>query len=139
MGDVVQVRGLKELQRSLRQIDKGLGPEMRKGLNEVAEIVAGSARPLVPVRTGKARASIKAGSSARGAAIKVGGTKAPYFPWLDFGGRVGPEKSVRRPFIPGGRYIYPSLRRHRDDVETKLFEVLERLAAAAGFDQVEGN
>lgn len=129
----IHVKGLKEYQKALRNIDKSLGPELRKGLNEVAEIVAKTARPLVPVRSGRAVASIKAGSTQRGANLKVGGNAAPHFLWLDFGGRVGRNKSVKRPFIPGGRYVYPSLKAKRDEAIAKLEEVLDRLAKQEGF------
>lgn len=131
MGDVIQVSGLKELRRGLREVDKTLGPELRKGLNEIADMVGDAARPLVPSRTGKARSSIKAGSTERAVQLKVGGAKAPYYGWLDFGGKVGRSKSVRRPFIPGGRYIYPTLRRKREHIEDALLDVLERVGREA--------
>jgi hypothetical protein len=129
----IRVEGLREYSKALRDIDKSLGPELRKGLNEVANIVVDAARPLVPRRTGAAAESIKAGSTARGAAIKVGGNKAPYYQWLDFGGAVGRNKSVKRPFFQGGRYIYPTLARKRSEAVEKLEEVLGRLARENGF------
>lgn len=125
----IQVRGLKELRGALRDVDKLLGPELRKGLNEVAEVVLDTARPLVPTRSGKAKASLKAGSTERAVQIKAGGTKAPYWSWLDFGGKVGRSKSVRRPFIMGGRYIYPTLKKRRDEIEDKFYEVIDRVTA----------
>lgn len=127
MARSIQVRGLKEVRKALRDVDKTLGPELRKGLNEVADIVLDSARPLVPTRSGKARASLKAGSSETAVQIKAGGSKAPYWAWLDFGGRTGRNKSVRRPFVMGGRYIYPTLRKRRDDIEDKFYEVIWRV------------
>lgn len=130
----IQVHGLKEFQGALRQIDKALGPELRKALNEVAEVVAGAARPKVPVVSGRAAGSIKVGSTQRAAQIKVGGSKAEYFPWLDFGGRVGRRKSVKREFLKEGRYIYPTLREKRDATRQKLDQVLKRLAEQAGFE-----
>lgn len=135
------VRGLKDFGRTLRDVDKSLGPELRKGLNEVAEVVLETARPLVPRRHGKARASLKAGSTERSVQIKAGGAKVPYWGWLDFGGTVGKGRvsggvhkkattagSVKRPWIQDGRYIYPTLRKRRDDIDAKLFEVIDRLA-----------
>ena len=127
MARSIQVRGLKEVRKALRDVDKTLGPELRKGLNEVADIVLDSARPLVPTRSGKARASLKAGSTETAVQIKAGGSKAPYWAWLDFGGRTGRNKSVRRPFVMGGRFIYPTLRRRRDDIEDKFYEVIWRV------------
>lgn len=137
MAEIVRVRGLREVQKALRDVDRELGPELRKALNEVAEIVASAARPLVPTRTGKARASIKVGSSQRAAQLKAGGTKAEYFPWLDFGGTVGRKHAVHRRFIKEGRYIYPTLRKKRADVEEKVFEVVDRLADRAGLGKLE--
>lgn len=126
-GNTIQVRGLRELRGALRDVDKTLGPELRKGLNEVADIVLDTARPLVPTRAGKARASLKAGSTEKAVQIKAGGTKAPYWGWLDFGGKVGRAKSVKRRFEPEGRYIYPTLRKRRDEIEDKFYEVIDRV------------
>jgi hypothetical protein len=123
----IHVRGLREVRKALRDVDKTLGPELRKGLNEVAEVVLDTARPLVPTRSGNARASLKAGSSETAVQIKAGGSKAPYWGWLDFGGKVGRAKSVKRRFIPEGRFIYPTLRKRRDDVEEAFYDVIDRV------------
>jgi bacteriophage HK97-gp10 putative tail-component len=130
----IQVTGLRDLQKGLRQIDRDLPKELRKGLNEVAEVVITAARPLVPRRTGRAQESMKVRSTQRAAQIAVGGTVAPYFPWLDFGGRVGRAKAVRRPFLKEGRYIYPTLKAKRPELNEKIDEMLRRLAEQAGFD-----
>lgn len=131
----IEVKGVKELQKALREIDKGLPKELAAGLAEASEIVLRAAQPLVPVRTGKAAASMKVRKQQRGASIAVGGNKAEYYPWLDFGGSVGRKKSVKRPFIKEGRYIYPTLRVKGDEVKAKVDEVIERLGRQAGFDQ----
>lgn len=137
----IKVVGIPDLQKALRAIDKGLAKELAEGLAEAAEIVARAARPLVPERSGEARASIKVRKQQRAAALAVGGSKAPYYGFLDFGnlprggGGVGRSDSHPRPFIKSGRYIYPSLAKNRDEVAAKVDEVLERMAAKAGFDQ----
>lgn len=127
------IHGLKEYKAALRQIDKQLGGELRKGLNEVAQVVVDAARPKVPRRTGRARDSMKAGSSQNAAQIKVGGTKAEYYPWLDFGGAVGRNKSIKRPFIKKGRYVYPAADAKHDAIVDKLEDVLGVLTRKAGF------
>jgi phage gpG-like protein len=134
VADTIQVHGLRDLRRALRDIEKTLPRELAAGLAEAADIVTKGARPKVPVRTGRAAASIKVRKSQRAAIIAVGGTKAPYFPWLDFGGKVGRGKSVARPFISGGRYIYPTLKDKDREVKDKIDEVLKRLAVKAGFE-----
>jgi hypothetical protein len=81
------------------------------------------AKPQVPSRSGAARGSMKARSTQREARISAGGGRAPYYPWLDFGGHVGRAGGVSRPFYREGRYIYPTLRKRHP-------EILEAMAAA---------
>lgn len=117
----LQVTGLKELQGALRRVDADLPKELRKTLNGVSQLVIDYAKPRVPSRTGRAAASLKVRSSQREARIAAGGSRAPYYPWLDFGGRVGKGRSVKRPFYREGRYIYPGLRAN----SAKITEVME--------------
>lgn len=129
----IHVTGLIEYKQALRQIDNKLGAELRKGLNTVAEVVVEAARPKVPYLTGAAQDSMKAGSSQIAAQIKVGGTKAPHYMWLEFGGAVGRNKSVVRPFLKEGRYVYPAAEaKHAALVET-LEGVLADVTRKAGF------
>ena len=58
----------------------------------------------------------------------------PYYPWLDFGGRVGKGKSVRRPFNKGGRYIYPGYAKNRPEVEERLLAALLQVCQQAGVE-----
>jgi hypothetical protein len=64
----------------------------------------------------------------------MGGRRAPYMPWLDFGGAVGPARSVTRPFIRRGRYLYAGLEAKHEDVTKIMSEGLAELAAGAGMD-----
>lgn len=134
----IRINGLREFQKALKDMDGESQKLLRVALNSVAETVAGGARRRVPSRTGTARASLKVSSSQREARIKGGSSKAPYYPWLDFGGRVGPGRtgpgtgSVRRPFIQAGRYMYPSYSANRATVLTALEQVLVDLAENNG-------
>lgn len=129
----VHVTGLAEYKKALRQIDNQLGTELRKGLNEVAQVVVDAARPKVPFLIGRAQASMKPGSSQNAAQIKVGGDKAPHYMWLDFGGRVGRHKSVVRPFLKGGRFVYPTAADKHDALVDRLEDVIAVLTRKAGF------
>lgn len=133
-GEPVKVKGIIELQKALRKIEKDLPKELAAGLAEAAEIVGAHARTKVPVRTGAARDSIKARKQQRSASLATGGSRAPYYPWLDFGGRVGRNKTSMREFVKGGRYIFPALAEKDAQVKEKVDEVLARLAKKAGFD-----
>jgi len=128
------VAGLTDFRKGLRGIDRDLPKGVRLLLNDVAQIVVDAAKPKVVSKTGAARGSLKAASTQTAAKISAGGTKAPYYPWLDFGGRVGKRKSVRREFIQGGRYIFPTVAEKRDEIEAAMGSAIVKLARANGID-----
>lgn len=131
----LEVHGIKELQKALKEVDADLAKELRVGFNEAAKLVLDAARPKVPRgKTGNAAASLKLRSTQRTAGIATGGTKAEYYPWLDFGGSVGRRGATKRPFIKTGRYIFPTLADKRPQIEAKVDEVMATLAKKAGFE-----
>lgn len=130
----VRIEGLRELQASLKALDGESQKQLRVALNDVAEAVVRVARGRVPTRTGAARGSIKVASSQREARVQAGGRKAPYFPWLDYGGKVGVNKSVTRPWQKHGRYLYPAYWSQHDLITDMLNERLRAVATGAGLD-----
>lgn len=130
---VIRVEGVRELRKALNDIDAALAKELTTGLAEIAAVVADKARTRMPFLTGTAAGAVKVRKKSAAAAISIGGQKAPYGAWLDFGGRVGRNKSVSRPVIRGGRYVYPSLAEAGPEVERMLEELFERLRRAGGF------
>lgn len=130
----VEITGLKELRAQLRAADAALPKQIRVALNSASELVIDYARPRVPQRSGRARGSLKVRSSQTQARIAAGGRTAPYYPFLDFGGRVGRGKSVERPFYTEGRYIYPGLRQNRDKITQAMSDALTELLTGAGFE-----
>lgn len=132
MADVIRIEGLRELQAALRKMDGESQKKIRLVLNDAAEIVLDSARSRVPTRTGRARATLRASSGQREASVKGGTGRAPYYPWLDFGGRVGRNRSVSRPFLKEGRYIYASLRDRRATIQQAIQDGLDGLIREAG-------
>lgn len=122
MADPIKIVGLDEFRNNLRTLDRELPKALRLAFNEAADIVVQDARPRVPSKSGKARGSVKVRSTQSAVRISGGGNKAPYYPWLDFGGRVGRKKATVRPFLKDGRYIYHAYFRNT----TRFTEVLER-------------
>lgn len=132
----IQVTGIRELQRALRTADAALPKQLRIALNEASEVVLDYARPKMPRRSGRAAASLKAKSSQREARVSLGGRRAPYVPWLDFGGegrRRG--RPPARPFLKDGRYIYAGLRERRERIQQVLQDALSRVIRDAGLDE----
>lgn len=130
--DVVQVTGLAQFRRGLRDLDRAAPRALRIAGNEAAQLVVDTAKPMVPVRSGKAAKSIKTRSSQSVVRVVSGGARAPYMPWLDYGGRVGVNDTAKRKFEPDGRYVYPAFRKVRGEFETVLMAALRRVADESG-------
>jgi hypothetical protein len=131
----IDITGLREVQRSLREVDAGLPKQIRLIFNEATGLIVDYSKAHIEVRSGRAKASIKARSSQRTAAVAIGGSRAPYTPWLDFGGegrRRG--RPSARPFIREGRYVYKGLRLHHDDITAIMSKGLTDLVKSAGLE-----
>lgn len=118
----IKITGLREFNRNLRKINAELPKGLRDAHNEAAQLVVDWAVPKIPKRSGRAARSVRVASTRTESRIRGGGRRVPYYPWLDFGGKVGVNKSVSRPFHSDGRYIYPGLAAERD----RIYEVLVR-------------
>lgn len=130
----ISVKGLAEFNRGLRKLDSEAPKGLRIALNGVADSLVQKVRPQIPRKSGAAANSLKAKSTRTSARISMGGRTAPYMPWLDFGGRVGRDRSVHRKFFKEGRYLYPTLRRERPEIEKLLGQALTAVARNAGLD-----
>jgi hypothetical protein len=137
----IKIEGFREFRQKLKAMDRDLPKAVRIAFNEAADIVVTDARARVPVLTGAARGSVKAASTQTKARIKGGGSKAPYYPWLDFGGSVGRGRtgrgtgSVHRPYLaPHGRYIYNAFFRKRGEFVDAMSDALIKIAREAGLE-----
>lgn len=131
----VEVAGLAAINRALRAVDKEAPKQLRLVLNDAAELLVTEVRPEIPEVSGASRRSVVARSTRTSARVAVGGKKAPWYPWLDFGGEGKVKgRPVHREFIREGRYVYPTLRRIRPRIMTRLGQGLAGLAADAGLD-----
>ncbi|WP_020385881.1 HK97 gp10 family phage protein [Kribbella catacumbae] len=127
MTDAIKIDGLAEFTRNLKKLDSDLPKALRMAFNAAAEVVVTDARQGIPTKSGKAKASVNARSTASASRVVGGSKRVPYYPWLDFGGRVGKGRSVSRPFIKHGRYIYNAYfdnqARYAELVEQALLDV----------------
>lgn len=130
----IEVHGLREFRRNLRRMDRNLPKGLRTAGNKAAEVVVKHAKPKVPRRTGRAAGSVRAASTTSAARVAGGGARVPYYPWLDFGGAVGRNNSVKRPFYKTGRYIWKSFAEHKAQVQDELLEALVEVAESAGVE-----
>lgn len=135
-GGAVSVEGLKELRKALGQIDKQLPKNLRVRLKKIGDVVAADARAHMPVKTGRARASVKSGVSGNTAYVQEGKQAVPYVAWLDFGGTLKPtgrrRNTISRPRLPRGRYLYPAIDRNRDRIVTEAVAAFDETARELG-------
>ncbi len=126
--DAVQLERLAAVMRDMSDDVKDLVASL---MEDIANQVVRDARQNVPSLTGRARASYKAA----GHELTIG-DGVPYVPWLEFGGKVGRNKSNLRAYNPRGRYLYPAIARNMAHVEKQVDDLIEQ--ASHGFLEIEG-
>lgn len=131
---VIRVDGLRDLNKALKTLDRDAAKTMRLILNDAAQIVVSVAKPRVPSLTGVARGTLGVASTQTAARVKAGGTRAPYYPWLDFGGKTGKNKSVRRPFIKTGRYLWLAYDQESANIGKLIDKRMHALVTGAGLE-----
>lgn len=151
--DPIHVTNLIPLQRALKELDGESQKKLKVVLDDVSRTVAQGAARRVPTKTGRARASLRAQSSQREARVVGGSKKVPYYGWLDFGGTTGKGRvsagvakkraggssggtagSVKRPWVPGGRYMYPAYAANKESIQRALEKSLQDLVREAGLE-----
>ena len=134
MTEAIKIDGLNEFVRNLKKLDADLPKTLRVGFNQAAQIIVDYAKPKVPRKSGKAAGSIRAQSTRTAVRVSEGGKRAPYMPWLDFGGKVGRKRSIGRPFLKEGRFLYAGLHAERDRIYAAVETALLDAARSAGVE-----
>jgi hypothetical protein len=135
MIEPIKITGLAEFNRNLRKINADLPKTLRLAQNKGAQLVVDWAKPKIPRKSGAAARTVKAKSTRTESRVTGGSARvAPYYPWLDFGGHVGPKRSVRRAYHSDGRYIYQGYYAQRDQVQDVLVDALLDVVRGAGVE-----
>lgn len=129
----VRARGLDEVRRAFKRAEE-LTPDLAQEVSkEAAELALSWARGEIPQRTGNAASTLKVIRLGRQFGLQGGdATTAPYYPWLDFGGRVGRRHSVVRQYLDSGRYIYPGFVNTLGQAENVMERALSKMIYRAG-------
>lgn len=114
------------LEEQLEKLGSRVEDSLKAVSHDIAEDVITTVRGRVPYRTGRARASYTWTATSTGTELSFGGPQAPYVPWLEFGGKAG-RSGAKRPYVPGGRWLYPTIRRVGEDWEAEILRALEDL------------
>lgn len=115
------------LEEQIRKLGSGVERALQNVSRDIAQDIIVSVRGKVPYMTGKARASYETRVTSLGVEIGFGGPQAPYVPWLEFGGKAG-RSGASRPYVPGGRYLYPTIRKVTEDWESEILRALDGLS-----------
>lgn len=134
MIEPIKIDGLASFTRNLRRLDAELPKTLRVAMNDAAQVVVDWARPRVPRRSGRAARSLRVASTGRAVRVRAGGARVPYYPWLDFGGRVGRGRSIRRPFRREGRYLWAGYSAKSNEVRQITERALLDAARSAGVE-----
>lgn len=132
VADPIKVQGLAEFTRNLRTLDRELPKALRVAFNDAANVVVNDARPRIPSRSGKARASVRAKSTPTASRVSAGGKRVAYFAWLDYGGRR--RGAGGRPYLKEGRYIYAAYYRNKEKYAVFVERALIDVARQAGIE-----
>lgn len=129
----VTVKGLGEFNAALRRVPE-LTDAMRSEVShDAADLAHGWALGRIPRRTGRAAESLRLKRYGLLWGLSGGDARtAPYYPWLDFGGRTGRKRSVKRQFIEGGRYIYPGFAATVGEAQRLMTAAVEKMLNRAG-------
>lgn len=133
----IKIDGLAQFSRNLKKLDNDLPKALRLANNEAGQLIVNYAKPKVPKDSGKAASTVKAKSTRTEGRVTGGSAKYPYYPWLDFGGRVGRRKSVSRPYLKSGRYLYAGLSAEFGEIMRVLNNALIDVAKQAGVEVEE--
>lgn len=143
IGPRVVVTGLRDLNKALKAADTEAADAMKASMKSIAEIVVADVQARVPHLTGAARASYKPRGGVKGAGIAFGSARAPYVAFLEFGNKVGAGAgvgrgdTVPRPFVKGGRYLYPAIEANMRDIEQKVGDAIDGILATYGYKTEE--
>jgi hypothetical protein len=134
---MVQVEGLVELNKALKDLGDEFKGEMRRTNKGVADFVATDARAGASA-AGSTLAhiapSIKASAGALSAGVSLGGPAYPMAAGAEFG--AGPDLPQFKPWRGNGQgagyAVYPAIRANADRIESEYGEAADRLIKKAG-------
>lgn len=120
-------KGVAHLEEQIEKLGSSVERALLNVSQDIADDVLSYVRARIPHVTGNAAGSYKVTQETHGTEISFGGPQAPYVPWLEFGGKAG-RSGASRPYVPGGRYLYPGIRSVSEDWEQEILKALDGLS-----------
>lgn len=137
-GSGVNVDGLPQLVRALKEIDPALVKELRQANLSVAKFVADDARAgalALGSTAAKVAPSVKASAGAGYAGVALGGPGYPMAAGAEFGSyRYKQFQPWRGNGSDAGYFLYPAIRQDADRIETEYKWAADEVIRKAGLD-----
>lgn len=144
----VEVQGLTEYRRALKQVSDDLPKELRRANRDAANLVANEARGRASSVGGVAAhvgPSIRAVAQGTSAAVKWGGARFPMAGGAEFGAGRNVPRQTARGTVRGwnqfeawtgsnsssGRFVYPAIRARQADVVEAYAAAIDRITKQA--------
>ena len=126
-GSKLQIEGLKETQRALRDLGDDLKDGLKSTHKEAAEVIVEGSKRYVPVRSGKLATSIRAVATRTSGRVRAGSAAVPYAGPIHFG---WPARRIKpQPFI------YDAMDSRRGEVYDLYAQRIYGLIDKHGLDQ----
>ena len=125
----IQLEGYRQLRRDMKR----LGDEAVAGLKQVnkdaADLVADTARPDIPVRSGRLKGTLRTTGTVRGGVVRLGRKAVPYAGPVHFGwpNRPNPAKGQRGGPIRPNPFLYEATDKRIPEVLALYSKYLEGL------------
>lgn len=138
----IEVSGLRDLQKGLKNLGEVELPKaIRLAGKAIGQQVSSEVRTAAAAfsKSGRLASTVTYRATKTSVSIKAGGTRGPYWKFIDFGGSVGRGHhkggggAIKRDFQSDGRIMYPTVRKDRPQVIRQYHDALERAIREAGF------
>lgn len=124
---VVEVRGVKELNRALRKLDGDLPNALKVGFLAIARASVPSLAASISQRTGTLAGTVRAGATKKTALVRIGKASVPYAGSAIFGGYP-----PGRPYDPQGRGLFAAARGLEPTAFVAANHLIDEVARKAG-------
>lgn len=125
----LELVGYRQLKRELRQLGDEAVESLKQTNKQAADLVADTARPEVPVRSGRLLGTLRTTGTMRGGVVRMGRKSIPYAGPIHFGwpNRPDPGKGWRGGPIAPNPFLYDAMDKRVQDVMDVYSKYLETL------------
>ena len=125
----LELVGYRQLKKELRQLGDEAVASLKQTNKEAADLVADTARPDIPVRSGRLKGTLRTTGTMRGGVVRMGRKAVPYAGPVHFGwpNRPNQAKGWRGGPIAPNPFLYEAMDERVQDVMDLYSKYLETL------------